>query len=104
LRPSPTMDRIDEPSRPWDTRFAANHLACCPAGGRCVTVLRSAAALWAAALGLGLSCPLRRVLARTRKSLMGRHLGSDCLSATSWGFAAQGMVPHDRDLDRRRGN
>jgi uncharacterized membrane protein YccC len=53
------MDRIDEPSRPWDTWFATNRLVCCPAGCGCATVRRSAAALWAAALGFSLSCPLR---------------------------------------------
>jgi uncharacterized membrane protein YoaK (UPF0700 family) len=82
LRPSPGMDRADEPSRFSYTRFATNRLACCPASGGCATVRRSAAALWAAALGLGLSCPLRRVLARARKCLLGRHHSRDrCFAA-----------------------
>jgi hypothetical protein len=42
--PNQTIDRTDEPSRPLDTRFATNRLACCQAGGGCVTVRRR---LWA---------------------------------------------------------
>ena len=63
-----------------------------------------AAALWAAAVGLGVSRPLRRVLARARQCLLGRHHRGDRVSATSWGFAAQGLVPDDRHRGRRRGD
>ena len=76
----------------------------CVAAKRCVKSGGSAAAVRPAALGLGLSRPLRRVLARARQCLLGRHLGGDRLSAASRRFAAQGVVPHDRHRGRRRGD
>jgi hypothetical protein len=43
-----------------------------------------------------------RVLARARQRVLGRHLGSDRVSAASRRVAAQGLVPHDRHRGRRR--
>jgi uncharacterized membrane protein YccC len=56
------MDCTDEPSRSFGTRIAAKWMACCPAGGGCAAGRGAAAPLWAAALGLRLSCPLHRLL------------------------------------------
>src|SRR3954454_6159116 len=49
-----------------------------------------AAAVWRSAVGFRLSRPLRRVLARARQPLLGRHLRGDRLPAAARGFAAQG--------------
>ena len=63
---------------------------------------RSAAAVRPAAVGLGLSRPLRRVLARARQCLLGRHFGRDRVPAAARGFDAQGVVPDGRHHRRRR--
>ena len=55
-------------------------------------------------MGIGLSRPLRRVLARTRQCLLGGHRGGTRMSTTSWRFAAQGVVSHDRHRGGRRGD
>ena len=86
-------------ARCWSDRLVG-----CPASGECHTVRWTTAALWPAALGIGQPCAPRRVLARARQCLLGRHLGGDRLSAASWRFAAQGVVPHDRHGGGRRGD
>ena len=61
-----------------------------------------AAAVRAAPVGCGVACALRRVLARARQSLLGRHFGGDRVSTTAWRLLAQRLVPHGRHRDRRR--
>src|SRR3954454_17243310 len=60
-----------------------------------------AAAVWRSAVGFRLSRPLRRVLARARQPLLGRHLRGDRLPAAARGFAAQGLVPDGWHRGRR---
>ena len=62
---------------------------------------RSAIALCPSALGFGLPCPLRRVLAGARQPLLGRHLCGDRVPAAARSIAAKGLVPDDRHRDRR---
>src|SRR5205085_3249936 len=61
----------------------------------------STAAIRDAAVGFSVTRTLRRVLAGTRQSLLGGHLGGNRVSAAARGIAAQGLVPHDRHLPRR---
>jgi hypothetical protein len=62
-----------------------------------------AAAVWAAALGLGLSRPLRRVLARARQRLLGGQVRGDRMPAAPWCILAQGLVLDDRGRAVPRG-
>ena len=50
-----------------------------------------------AAVGVRLSRSLRRVLARARQCILGRHFRGLDVPAAPWRVAAQGMVPHDRN-------
>ena len=62
----------------------------------------SAAAVRVATLGLGLPCPLCRLLARARPALLGRDQRRAHVPAASWCLAAQGLVPHHRHRHRCR--
>ncbi len=64
---------------------------------------RAATAFRAPAVGVGLSCALCRVLARTRQLRPGPAIGGDRLPAAPRRVAAQGLVPPDRHPHRRRG-
>ena len=72
--------------------------------GDCGSGHGPAPAVRAAPVGRRLPCALRRVLARARQRLLGRHIGRPGLPAASRGVAAQGMVPHDRHRGGRGGD
>ena len=72
--------------------------------GECGPGHGPAPAVRAAPVGRRLLRPLRRVLARTRQCLLGRHIGRPGLPAASRRVAAQGMVPHDRHRGGRGGD
>src|SRR5580700_12072620 len=83
-------DRLRRSARAGSESEAAASLG--DGSGQCGAGRRPAAAVRAPAVGLGLSRPLRRVLAPTRKSLLGRNNRGSRLPASSWRFVAQGLV------------
>ena len=95
-----TSASSDDPEQGWMHTSAAS-----PRFGRNLTDALTAAGppllFGVAAVGLGLSRALRRVLARARQSVLGRHLRGDRVPAAARGFAAQGLVPDDRHRGRR---
>ena len=64
--------------------------------GGCRAGRRPTAAVRPAPVGRRVPRPLRRVLARTRQRLLGRHVGRTDVPAASRCVAAQRLVPHDR--------
>ena len=63
-----------------------------------------AAAFRVAAMSLGVSCALHRVLARTRQPVLGRYLGLGRVSAAARRVAARRLVSHVRHDRRCRRN
>jgi succinate dehydrogenase cytochrome b556 subunit len=62
----------------WDAGYGFEiRDAGCSASGERPTVFGSGAALRIAIVGIGLSRPLRRILARARRCLLGRHVGGN---------------------------
>ena len=66
--------------------------------GECSAGCRPAAAVRLAAMGVGLSCTVRCILARARQRLLGRDVRSTGVPTASRRIPAQGLVPHDRHL------
>ena len=91
--------RLDDTGRTSGSAFAY-HITC----GLLADALRAAAPplLFGLPVGFGMLGILCRVLARARQSILGRHVRSNRLSAASRRVAAQGLVSHDRHVDRRR--